>query len=253
MNALHFKNLTAGYDRKPVIQGLNGEAQSGQFIVLLGPNGCGKSTLLKSLAGIRPIQSGHIDVEGGDISALPRRAIAAKIAYLAQQRDMVWPLSVRDVIALGRAPYRGPLGRISAEGQAKINDVIERLDLNAFAHRSILDLSGGEQARVLLARALVVDAPILLADEPFASLDPAAQIHMTEILKHEAQSGKTVISAIHDLALAQHYADEIWLMKDGLFIAKGAPANVLTDENLVQAFGIHPPKGGFSLPRVVAS
>ena len=249
MTALAFTALTAGYGGKTVIRELDGEAQGGEFIALLGPNGCGKSTLLKSLAGILA-SSGHITSNETNVRSISAVKRARHISYLAQQRDMVWPLSVRDVIALGRAPYRGPLGKISAEGQAKIEAVIHRLSLSEFAERSILELSGGEAARALLARALVVDAPLLLADEPFASLDPAAQIQMTEILKAEAESGKTVIAAMHDLALAQHYADQIWLMKDGIFIAKGSPDAVLTDENLVQAFGIHPPKGGFSLPRI---
>ncbi len=250
MSALRFEKLTAGYGRKPVITGLEGEAQSGRFIALLGPNGCGKSTLLKSLAGILPVKSGQIAHGNTNVRLLPNALRARTIAYLSQQRDIVWPLSVREIIALGRAPYRGPLGKISAQGQAKIDDVIARLDLSEYSNRSILELSGGEVARVLLARALVVDAPVLLADEPFASLDPAAQIQMTEILKSEATTGKTVICAMHDLALAQHYADEIWLMKDGAFIAKGTPSEVLNDTNLVQTFGIHPPEGGFNLPRI---
>ena len=252
MSALEFEGLTAGYGGRPIITNLNGEAQSGQFIALLGPNGCGKSTLLKSLAGILP-SSGEIVLDISNVRLLSKISRARSIAYLAQQRDMVWPLCVRDVIALGRAPYRGPLGKISLEGQSKIEAVIDQVGLSEFSERSILELSGGEAARALLARALVVDAPVLLADEPFASLDPAAQIQMTERLKTESGRGKTVIAAIHDLALAQHYADEIWLMKDGTFIAKGTPQQVLTDDNLVQAFGIHPPKGGFTLPRMAKS
>lgn len=251
MSALCFENLTAGYGKTPVITDLEGEAQSGKFIALLGPNGCGKSTLLKSLAGILPVRSGEIAHGSANVRSLSNALRARTIAYLSQQRDIIWPLSVREIIALGRAPYGGPLGKISAQGRVKIDDVITRLDLSEFSNRSILELSGGEVARVLLARALVVDAPVLLADEPFASLDPAAQIQMTKTLKSEATTGKTVICAMHDLALAQHYADEIWLMKDSTFIAKGTPSEVLTNDNLVKVFGIHPPEGGFNLPRVV--
>ncbi|WP_017931933.1 ABC transporter ATP-binding protein [Robiginitomaculum antarcticum] len=250
MSALIFDNLTAGYGGKPVITSLSASAQPGKFIAVLGRNGCGKSTLLKTLAGVIPAQSGFVKLGDKPTSRFTRRELARQIAYLSQTRDMIWPLTVRDIIALGRAPYRGPLGKISTAGEAKIDAVILQLGLRDFSSRSVLQLSGGEQARVLLARVLAVNAQVLLADEPFASLDPAAQIELTEVLKNEARSGKTVIAAMHDLAIAYHYADEVWLMGHGAFIAKGRPEDVMTDIYLREAFGIRTPEGGFTLPRI---
>ena len=241
---MKFENLSAGYGPCDVLQSVSAEAKSGELITLIGPNGCGKSTLLKTLCGIIPLSSGKIMVEGKNLSGLSLKMRARSIAYLAQSREALPSLSVEEVMRLGRAPYRGGLGKISTEGEAAIASALTRTQSDVFKSRRFDSLSGGEQARVLLARALTVEAPILLADEPIAALDPFYQLSMMDILKAEARSGKTVITALHDLSLAAQFADRIWMMHQGKIISDGKPVDVLSAKNLKTVFGIKLPNGG---------
>ena len=240
-----FENLRAGYGSVDVLRNVSAEAKPGDFIALIGPNGSGKSTLLKTLCGIIPLSSGNITLQGKPISSQNPKQRARLIAYLAQSREAMPAMNVKDVIQLGRAPYRGTLGKISPSGQIAIQDAMSKTQSEVFAKRRFDVLSGGEQARVLLARALAVDAPILLADEPIAALDPFYQLSMMEILKAEAKSGKIVITALHDLALAVQFASRIWVMHDGEMIADDTPQKALNDETLKTVFGIRAPQGGF--------
>jgi len=242
---IQFKNLSAGYGPCDVLQSVSAEAKPGELIALIGPNGCGKSTLLKTLCGIISPSSGTITVSGNKLNDLPLKARAKTIAYLAQSREAMPSMSVEDVVRLGRAPYRGGLGRMSTEGEAAITSALSRTQSHVFKGRRFDSLSGGEQARVLLARALAVEAPVLLADEPIAALDPFYQLSMMGILKAEAASGKIVIAALHDLSLAAQFADRIWMMHQGKIVADGKPSDVLNAENLKTVFGIKLPKGGF--------
>jgi len=145
-------------------------------------------------------------------------------------------MTVEEVVRLGRAPYRGGLGKVSPDGEAAIASALSRTQSGTFASRRFDGL---------LARALAVDAPILLADEPIAALDPFYQLSMMQTLKAEAASGKTVITALHDLSLAAQFASRIWIMHKGHIIADGSSEKVLTAENLKTVFGIRLPKGGF--------
>lgn len=243
-----FKDISAGYGPCNVVRGVSASASKGQVIGLIGPNGGGKSTLLKTLAGLHTPSAGRVEIDGKDVSALPARTRAKSIAYLAQDRETAWAMSARDVVALGRAPYRGALGRISAEGEAAITRALQKTDSTGLAVRAASTLSGGELARVLLARALAVEAPVLIADEPASNLDPAYALKMMHILRAEAGQGRTVIVALHDLALASQFCDRIWLMHHGELLAQGSPDTVLTADTLRQSFGITPPPGGFTLP-----
>jgi len=240
-----FENVSSGYGPCDVLQSVSAEAKAGDLIALIGPNGCGKSTLLKTLCGIIQPSSGTITIDGDSLNNLPLKIRARQIAYLAQSREALPSMSVEEVVRLGRAPYRGGLGKISSDGEATITSALSRTQSDVFKTRRFDGLSGGEQARVLLARALAVGAPTLLADEPIAALDPFYQLSMMKILKEEASSGKTVITALHDLSLAAQFADRIWMMHQGKIIANGKPADVLTAENLKTVFGIKLPKGGF--------
>lgn len=240
-----FDNLCAGYGPCDVLQRISAEAKPGELIALMGPNGCGKSTLLKTLCGIVPVSSGSIMVGDNALSKLPLKARARTIAYLAQSREALPSMTVEEVVRLGRAPYRGALGQISPEGEAAIKSALSRTQSDPFKSRRFDSLSGGEQARILLARALCVQAPILLADEPIAALDPFYQLSMMLMLKAEAVSGKTVVTALHDLSLAAQFADRIWMMHQGKIIADGTPDDVLNSENLKTVFGIKRPEGGF--------
>ena len=245
-----FQNLSAGYGPCDVLQSVSAKAKKGEFIALLGPNGSGKSTLLKTLAGIIKPSSGQITMLDQDLSTLTLKTRAKQIAYLAQTREAAPAMTVEDVVRLGRAPYRGALGKISDEGEIAIASALSRTQSAQFAARRFDSLSGGEQARVLLARALAVEAPVMLADEPIAALDPFYQLTMMEILKAEAMSGKTIITALHDLPLAAQFATRIWVMHNGKLAADGSPDTALTDKILTDVFGIKAPKGGFQTLRL---
>jgi len=247
---IKIEHLSSGYGSDDIIKDISASATVGQLIILLGPNGSGKSTLIKTLAGILNPTSGQVFISGSDIRSWSNRDRAKQMAYLSQTRTTLPGMSVYDVVELGRAPHRGRLGKISVAGQSAITAAIEKAEIQDYKDRQVSDLSGGEQARVLLARALAVNASTLLADEPTAALDPYYQITMMQALKTEAETGKLVIVALHDLALAHHYADQIWMMKDGALVQTGTPATVLRDDILLDVFGIHLPKDGFAIPTV---
>jgi len=242
---ISFQNLSAGYGPCDVLQNQSAKTKSGELIALIGPNGCGKSTLLKTLCGIISPSSGKVSVRDKTLSEINLKSRAKHIAYLAQSREAMPSMSVEEVVRLGRAPYRGTLGKISPEGETAIASALFRTQSEIFKTRRFDNLSGGEQARVLLARALAVEAPVLLADEPIAALDPFYQLSMMQILKAEAAFGKTIITALHDLTLAAQFADRIWMMHQGKIIADGPALDVLTAENLKTVFRIKLPKGGF--------
>ncbi len=243
---ISFQSLTAGYGPCNVLQSLSAKAASGEFIALIGPNGCGKSTLLKTLCRVISPRSGRITVGDKNLRDLSLKERAKSIAYIAQSREAMPLMRVEDIVRLGRAPYRGGLGRLTAQDETAIASALAHTQSDKFKTRRFDSLSGGEQARILLARALAVNAPILLADEPIAALDPFYQLSMMEIFKAEAASGKIVIAALHDLSLAAQFADRIWLMHQGRIIANGSPDEVLEAENLKTVFGIKLPKGGFT-------
>ena len=247
---IDIQKLRVNYADRNVISDFSVTAQSGQLIILLGPNGCGKSTLLKAITGIIAPMSGQIKWQDRELSTLKLREKARQIAYLSQDRQTAPGLSVRSAVELGRVPYRGVLGRISPDGHKAIDQALEKTQTSMLADRPLSELSGGEQARVLLARLLAVDAPLLLADEPIVALDPFYQVSLMEVLKAEAMNGKLVICALHDLALAHQYADSLWLMKDGALVATGRPEVCLNEENLKQVFGIKPPQQGFASLRL---
>ena len=240
-----FDRLQAGYGPREVLKSVSATAQKGELIALIGPNGCGKSTLLKTLCGLITPSSGTIRVDGTPFTSIALRQRAKSIVYLAQSREAMPAMSVNDVVTLGRAPYRGTLGKISTDGQKAIDEALQKTQSTLFKERRFDELSGGEQARVLLARALAVQAPILLADEPIAALDPFYQLSMMESLKAEAENGGTVIAALHDLSLASQFADRIWVLHKGHMVTDDTPQQALTNDTLKTVFGIQLPEGGF--------
>ena len=232
MTQLGVADLHVSLGGKPVLRGVTLDLAPGALTGLVGPNGAGKSTLLKAMAGLVAPARGRVSLDGEDIAHMPPRPRARRIAYLPQGHALHWPLSARDVVALGRLPHGG------AQNDAAVTRAMQRTGAAAFAARSIATLSGGEQSRVMLARALAVEAPVLLADEPVASLDPYHQLFVMALLRELAREGQLIVAVLHDLALAARFCGRLVLMQEGRMIAAGAPDTVLTGDNLARAYGV---------------
>ena len=207
----------------------------GGLVGVLGPNGAGKSTLVRALLGLVP-RRGTVAIDGD--AALDRATLARRIAYLPQGQQVHWPVSVERLVALGRLPHLGPFSRLSAADRAAVARAMERADIGHLAERPVTELSGGERARALLARALAVEAPALIVDEPLASLDPAHQLAGMALLRERADAGVLVVAVLHDLPLAARYCDRVLVLDRGALVADGAPADALTPALLASTFGI---------------
>ncbi len=231
-------NISAGYGKSPVVQNISVKAGAGEFIGVVGPNGSGKSTLLKSMAGLLPLQTGEVLWDDKPLAAVDTKERARTIAYLDQARDTQSTLSVRRVVELGRAPYRGELGRLSPEGKMAVDTALEKTRSDRIASRKFNQLSGGEQSRVLLARALSVTAKGLIADEPLTGLDPEYQFLILDCLKNESRRGQLVVTSIQDLRLARQYFDRLWIMNTGSLVADGTPQQVLKSDILKDVFRV---------------
>ena len=227
-------NLSVTLGGRQVVAGISTELTGG-LIGLVGPNGAGKSSLVRAIAGLVPSQ-GTILIDGK--RALPLRERARRIAYLPQGQAVFWPVTVERLVALGRLPHLAPFERPADTDHAAIERALTRTDLLDLRDRSIDELSGGERARVLLARALAVEAPLLLTDEPLAALDHAHQIEVMRLLRAEAARGATVIAVLHDLTIAARWCDRLLLMDKGQLVADGAPREVLTAERIDAVYGV---------------
>jgi iron complex transport system ATP-binding protein len=216
---------------------------TGEIVGLIGPNGAGKSTLLRAMLGLVERTSGAAKLDGADFLARPGRERARAVAFLPQDRRVEWRLPAGDVVMLGRYPHQSGFGGPSPEDRAAVDRALGAVDAAALSDRPVAVLSGGERTRVLLARALAVEAPLLLVDEPIAALDPYHQLHVMEILRERARSGGGVLAVIHDLALASRFMDRLILMDGGHIAAEGLPADVLTAERLAQVYRINAASG----------
>lgn len=225
---IKIENLSQPYGLKHI----NCTIPTGKLVGIMGANGAGKSTLLKTIAGILPIKSGEIWFDNHKLTTMTAEQKSQQLAYLAQNTEIHWDLSVYDVIALG---LPNPLNR--AKEQEKVRSISETFSVSHLLEKSFRQLSGGEKARVQLARCCIKNVPLLLADEPIAALDPFYQIDMMEQLKSLTPS-HTCVVAIHHLSLAYKFCDEVILLNQGEIIANGKTTQVLTAENLANAFGI---------------
>ncbi|WP_230621202.1 ABC transporter ATP-binding protein [Aggregatibacter sp. Marseille-P9115] len=225
---IKIENLSQPYGLKHI----NCTISKGKLVGIMGANGAGKSTLLKTIAGILPIDKGEIWFDDNRLTTMSAAQKSQQLAYLAQNTEIHWDLSVYDVIALG---LPNPPNR--AKEQEKVRSISETFSVSHLLEKSFRQLSGGEKARVQLARCCIKNAPLLLADEPIAALDPFYQIDMMEQLKSLTPS-HTCVVAIHHLSLAYKFCDEVILLNQGEIIANGETTQVLTADNLAKAFGI---------------
>ena len=206
--------------------------------VMVGPNGAGKSSLMRILAQVLAPSKGRVLLDGRPLADRPARQRARMLAYLPQDRQAAWPMPVRELVMLGRMPHGATLEQAAPADWLAVEQALERTKVSGLAHRCITQLSGGERARVLLARALATQAPILLVDEPIAALDPHHQWLMMDLLQQEAQAGCLVIAVLHDLPLAARFAGRIVMLDQGRVVAQGDSVAVLTANRLADVFGI---------------
>jgi iron complex transport system ATP-binding protein len=233
------QGLTVALGGRPVLTQVDATLRQGRVTVILGPNGAGKSTLLKALVGLVSLTAGAVTLGGLPVTSLPARTRARRIGYLPQEASVHWNVAVRDVVALGRVPHRAPFAGPSPADQAAVAAALAATGTSDLADRGIADLSGGERARVLLARVLAGEPDWLLADEPLANLDPAHQVDVLDRLRGVAETGRGVVLVLHDLAQAARIADDVLLLRRGAMVAAGTAADVLTPERVAEVFEVH--------------
>ncbi|MBT9383432.1 ABC transporter ATP-binding protein [Pseudooceanicola sp. CBS1P-1] len=228
MSLLSCRNLAVTLRDRVIFEEVSLDLAPGELVGLIGPNGAGKTTLMRAILGLLP--------HGGSssLAALSPGARALKAAWMPQARDIAWPVRVEDLVALGRLPHRAR----PAQDHAAIEAALDRMGLQRLRHRRATRLSGGEQARVLLARALAQEAPVLLADEPIAGLDPEHQIATMTALRMLADEGRGVILSLHDLGLAARHCTRLILLAEGQLLADGPPEEVLSPGLVARAFRI---------------
>jgi iron complex transport system ATP-binding protein len=228
--------LSVVLGRRTILSSVDITARCGEFVAVIGPNGAGKTTVLKAVAGLLEA-TGVIAIDGVPLQRLSRRERALKIGYLPQGHVFYWPLSVTEVVGLGRLP-RGAGADLSEEDRHAVQRAMEATGVAGLAERAVTTLSGGERARVALARVLSSETELILADEPTASLDPRYQLVVLDILKRHAATSGTVVAVLHDLGLAARYADRLVLLDGGKVAAAGPPGTVLTESRIAETFGV---------------
>ncbi len=245
MNVLEAQGLTVKRGGVSVVSGVDLIAKEGLVLGLIGPNGAGKTSLLRALCRLETAAEGQIKLAGVPINSLDRVQLAKTVAYCAQGSTCHWPLLVKSLVSLGRIPHLTPRHGTGLKDRDIINRALHETDTAHLSSRAVDTLSGGELARALLARALAVEASVLLADEPIASLDPRYQLQIMTILRNRARAGTAVICVLHDLSLAARFCDFLVLMHGGRIHSKGTPDAVLVENNLANTFGIHAVTGRF--------
>ena len=248
MTAIGFCDLSISYDGSDAVVGFNDLLHSGEWLCLIGPNGAGKSSVLRAAAGLVPY-TGSVAINQTEIPAASARWRAQHIAYVPQAPVIPTDMSVYEYVLLGRNPYINYFSSETSHDRDVIDRVLNRLDLVQFSARKLGTLSGGEVQRLVIARALAQEAPVLLLDEPTSALDIGHQQQALELVDGlRREQGLTIISAMHDLTLAGLYADRLVLMHEGHRVAEGTAKQVLKSETLAEFYGVsarvhHEPDG----------
>ena len=235
-SALRARGLGVVIDGTPVLSGLDLDIAQGEWLALLGPNGAGKTTLVRALSGtVR--HTGTVTLAGGTVRRPRDRA--RRIAVVPQTPIVPPGISAFEYVLLGRTAHQGLRLSASLDDRRRVLAVLQRLDLERFAARDVTSLSGGERQRVVLARALVTDAPTLLLDEPTAALDLGHQFEILELLAElRAERGLTVVTTLHDLSVAGQFGDRLAVLHEGRLVAHGAPAELLTPDTVGRWWGV---------------
>ena len=237
MSALALEALSVELGGTRVLDGIDAAVARGEWVALIGPNGAGKSTLLRAVAGLVPYH-GLVRVDGLDTARLRRRELARKIAFVPQTPLLPPGMRVSEYVLLGRTPHTGAFGYEGPDDLDAVGRAIDRLDLAELAERPLRTLSGGEQQRAVLARAIAQDTPILLLDEPTASLDLGRQQQALELVSVLRERGElTVLCAMHDLTLAAQFANRLLLLSNGRLVAEGPPVEIATEALIAAHYG----------------
>lgn len=232
MSLLALTDFAVKRGAKTILNGVNMEIDAGEVVGLIGPNGAGKTTLMRAALGLIPAQ-GH-----SSLAVLSARARGKAAAWMPQSREIAWPVDVETVVRLGRTPHLGAGQKPTDADAAAVERAIVRMGLQDYRRRTATQLSGGEQARVLIARSLAQEAPLLMADEPTAGLDPAHQIATMQTFSALAKAGQSVLVSLHDLGLAARHCTRLVILHEGGIAADGPPREVLTADLIRAAFGI---------------
>ncbi len=238
MSAVSLQGLCCRYGEKQVLKGLSLEVNKGEFFVVIGPNGSGKTSLLKTLARLITPESGQIRFFGRSLDEYSRKELARLVAYVPQQMVLDFPFTVAETVLMGRSPYLGLVGLEQQKDYEIAEQAMEFTDVIHFADRRLDQLSGGELQRVIIARAICQEPEIILLDEPTASLDPAHQIKIMDLMERfRKEKGITVIMVSHDLNMAAMYGNRLVLMKNGIEVKTGTPETVFTYDLLEKTYG----------------
>ena len=238
MPELAVRGITVTAGGSEILRDVSFTLAPGAFVALLGPNGAGKTTLLRAALGLLKPDSGSARLDGRSTARLPAAERARLVAYLPQERPLAWPNSVRDIVALGRFSHGVAPGRLTGRDATAVDRALDRAGLGRLAERPTDTLSGGETARMHCARALAAEAPLLLADEPVAALDPLHQFRVMELIRDYVAGGGGALAVLHDVALAARFADRLIWMKDGAIIADGSPAETLDPARMESVYGV---------------
>lgn len=238
MPDLTASGVSVALDGRTIVDQASLRVGSGELVALLGANGAGKTTLLRGVLGLLPRAGGSVLMGDGDPARLSASERARRIAYLPQIRPLAWPIRVRDLVALGRFAHGAALGRRSPLDDDAVEHALNVCDLGRFATRAATTLSGGELARVHVARAIAAEAPFLMADEPTAALDPLHQHQVMGLLRASAEAGRGVLVVTHDIGLAAQFADRLAWMAAGRIVADGTPEATLTADRVAQVYGV---------------
>jgi iron complex transport system ATP-binding protein len=236
--SINVKNLSHSFGEALVLKNISFQVPQGDFFIIIGPNGSGKTTLMKVISGILKPQNGELKILNRPIDQYHRKALAKTIAFVPQMTFADFPFTVTEIVLMGRSPYLGILGLEQENDLEVANQAIAFTGLENLAHRKLDQLSGGEQQRVFIARAICQEPDIILLDEPTASLDLAYQVRIMDLMeKLKTEKGITVVMVSHDVNLAAMYADHLMLLHKGQVVCQGLPDEVLTYKTLEETYG----------------
>ncbi|REK56133.1 MAG: iron ABC transporter ATP-binding protein [Thermobacillus sp.] len=238
-HVLETSELIYGYDANPVVQGFNLRVEKGERIGIVGPNGSGKSTVLRMLARLLVPRSGEVFLDGQNMAQIPTKAIARRLTMLAQSRDAMLEMTVRDLVRRGRNPFLKWYEECRGVHEIIVDWAIRVTGLADLQHRSLAELSGGERQRAWLAMCMAQTPTILLLDEPTTYLDIAHQLELMELVrKLNAENGVTVVMVLHDLNQAARYCSRIIAVKEGAVVRDGSPREVFQPDFFREVFGV---------------